>query len=250
MFNPKNKKIILTLLFILCSFLIFFLISNKNKEVSEANIQEIIPESAKQFNKQTASKIMPKFDLILESDIVLVGNLKTGHIVFQKNADKTTNTASIVKLLSASIVLNQLKPEDVILVNDTIYTNLPSKTDLVLDEKIKVIDLLKMALIMSSNDSISALANHICYYDFLKQMNEKAIAIGMYNSHFDNPVGFDSAGNYTTALDLFQLGKYVYNNFPLIGEITKMKAVSFRSNSNIEHLVVPTNTIVDKLENY
>ncbi len=250
MFNPKNKKIILAPLFILCSFLIFFLISNKNKEVSQANIKEIIPESSKHFNKKTASKIMPNFDLSLESNIVIVGNLKTGHIIFQKNADLKTSTASIAKLLSASIVLEKLNPEDVITINDIIYGNLPSKTDLVLNERIKVIDLLKMALIMSSNDSINALANHLGYYDFLNQMNLKAIDIGMYNSHFDNPVGFDSAGNYTTALDLFQLAKYVYNNYPLIGEISRSKAISFRSNSGIEHLVVPTNIIVGQLENY
>jgi D-alanyl-D-alanine carboxypeptidase len=193
---------------------------------------------------------MPNFNLALESNIVIVGNLKTGQIIFQKNSDLKTSTASIAKLLSASIVLEKLNPEDVITIIDSIYSNLPSKTDLVLDEKIKVIDLLRMALIMSSNDSVSALANHLGYYDFLNQMNSKAIGIGMYNSHFDNPVGFDSAGNYTTALDLFQLAKYVYNNYPLIGEITRSKAVSFKSVSKVEHLVVPTNLIVGDLENF
>jgi D-alanyl-D-alanine carboxypeptidase len=226
------------------------LISNKNSNVSKANIHELVSEDSKKFNKNTASKIMPNFNVPLESNIAIVGNLKTGHIIFQQNADQKTSTASIAKLLSASIVLETLKPEDIININDTLYANLPSKTDLVLNEKISVSDLLKMALIMSSNDAINALANHIGYYDFLNQMNTKANLIGMYNSHFDNPIGFDSEGNYTTALDLFQLAKYVYNNFPLIGEITRTKAVSIKSASKIEHLIVPTNLLVAKLENY
>ena len=250
MFNSKNKKIIPVILFVFCSFLIFFLISNKNNNVSQANIHEIIPESSKKFNKQTASKIIPNFNLELESNIVIVGNLNTGQIIFQKNADQKTSTASIAKLLSASIALEKLNIDDIVTIDDNLYTNLPSKTDLILKEKIKVIDLLKMALIMSSNDAISALANHIGYYDFLNQMNAKATEIGMYNSHFDNPVGFDSVGNYTTALDLFQLAKYIHHNFPLIGEITRTKAISFKSVSKVEHLVVPTNLIVGDLENF
>jgi len=72
----------------------------------------------------------------------------------------------------------------------------------------------------------------------------------MYNSHFDNPVGFDSKGNYSNALDLFQLAKYIYNNFPIIGEITTSKAITITSESNIKHLVVPTNLIIDELENF
>lgn len=241
------KKIsVFVFLVLIASFIIFNI--NKKNNTSIADVKEVLPKA--KTNKETLSKINPVFDLALESNIVLIGNLETGHILYQKNADQKTNAASITKLLSAGVALENIDINNVITINDTIYSNLPAKADLVLGERIKVIDLIKMALIMSSNDAINALANHLGYYDFLNKMNTKANELGMYNSHFDNPVGFDSEGNYSNALDLFQLAKYIYNNFPIIGEITTSKAITITSESNIKHLVVPTNLIIDELENF
>ena len=238
------------MVFIIFIALIVFLVAHKTTNTSEANINTTIMTSSSLPQKKLPSQATPVFDVTLESNIVLIGNLKTGNIVFQKNADQQTNAASITKLLSSAIILENIDVNDVVSIDQQGYELLPSKTDLVLNERIKVIDLLKMALIMSSNDAISALANHFGYYEFLNQMNQKAKAIGMYSSHFDNPIGFDSENNYSTALDLFQLGKYIYNNFPLIGEITRSQAITITSLSNVKHLVVPTNLIIDKLENY
>jgi len=243
-FTHITKILFLTILILLVVF-IGFNIANKS---SEADIKNIIPEV--KFNRNTSSKIIPTFDINLESNIVLIGNLNTGNILYQKNAEQKTNTASITKLLSSCIVLENTNTDQIININNEIYNSLPSKTDLLLDENIKVIDLLKMALIMSSNDAITALSQYLDYYTFINKMNIKANEIGMYNSHFDNPVGFDSEGNYTTAIDLFQLAKYIYNNYPLIGEITKSKAVTITSDSNIKHLIMPTNVILDDLQNY
>lgn len=244
------KKILILMVFIIFIALIVFLVAHKTTDTSEANINTSIMTGSSLPQKKLPSQATPVFDVTLESNIVLIGNLKTGNIVFQKNADQQTNAASITKLLSSAIILENIDVNDVVSIDQQGYELLPSKTDLVLNERIKVIDLLKMALIMSSNDAISALANHFGYYEFLNQMNQKAKAIGMYSSHFDNPIGFDSENNYSTALDLFQLGKYIYNNFPLIGEITRSQAITITSLSNVKHLVVPTNLIIDKLENY
>jgi D-alanyl-D-alanine carboxypeptidase (penicillin-binding protein 5/6) len=250
MHSVNIKKILFLFLFIFIIAFISFNINRRSDNTSKADIGTIIPEKENKFNQNTSSKIMPQFDIILESNIVLIGNLKTGHILFQKNSDLKTNAASITKLLSSTVVLENTDLNKVININDDIYSHLPSKTDLMANENIKTVDLLKMALIMSSNDAINALSNYLGYYDFLAKMNAKANDIGMYNSHFDNPIGFDSEGNYSTALDLFQLAKYIYNNFPVIGEITRSNAITIKSESNIKHLIVPTNLIVDKLENY
>ncbi len=244
------KKIIIFAGFVILVVLIIFLATRKTANTSKANINTSTMANSNLSQKKLPSQASPVFDLSLESNIVLIGNLKTGNIVFQKNADLKTNAASITKLLSSAVILENIGVDNVVHIDQQKYDYLPSKSDLVLDERIKVIDLLKMALIMSSNDAINALANHIVYYEFLNLMNQKAKSIGMYNSHFDNPIGFDSEKNYSTALDLFQLGKYIYNNFPLIGEITRSQAITVTSLSNVKHLVVPTNLIIDKLENY
>jgi serine-type D-Ala-D-Ala carboxypeptidase (penicillin-binding protein 5/6) len=236
-------------LLVLIAFVILNVASKKlNMSNADVKVENLKPNGT--INKNTSSKIMSTFNLDLESDVVLISNLNTGRVLYQQNADQKVSTASIAKLLSAIIVLENMDVDEIININDTIYNSLPSKTDLILNENIKVIDLLKMTLIMSSNDAVSALAHHLGYYDFLAKMNLKANEIGMYNSHFDNPIGFDGEGNYSTAFDLFQLAKYVYTKFPLIGEITKSHAITVKSESNIEHLVVPTNLAVDKLENF
>jgi len=246
----KSKHITKILFLTTLILLIVFISLNITNKNSKADIRTIIPESEVKFNKDTSSKIVPIFDIDLESNIILIGNLNTGNVLYQKNAEQKTNIASITKLLSSCIVLENSNTDQIVNINNEIYNSLPSKTDLLLDENIKIIDLLKMALIMSSNDAITALAHYSDYYPFLSKMNTKANEIGMYNSHFDNPVGFDSEGNYTTAIDLFQLAKYVYNNYPLIGEITKSKAITITSDSNIKHLIIPTNSILDELQNY
>lgn len=243
------KKIIILSIAIILIALIFFLINKKSTNTSKANNTSTMTGS-NLSQKKLPSQASPVFDVTLESNIVLIGNLKTGHIIFQKNADQQTNAASITKLLSSAVILENIDVNNVVHIDKQMYEYLPSKSDLVLDERITVLDLLKMALIMSSNDAINALANHFGYYEFLNQMNQKAKAIGMYSSHFDNPVGFDSEKNYSTALDLFQLGKYMYNHFPIIGEITRSQAITITSLSKVKHLVVPTNLIIDKLENY
>ena len=152
--------------------------------------------------------------------------------------------------MSAVVFLENDNIDEDLTITDEIYNQLPHKNDLLLNEKIKKHDLLKMALMMSSNDAIVALANSADYYDFIKNMNDKAFELGMYQTKFDNPIGFDSTNNYSTAADLFQLAKYIYNNHKIIGDISKEKSYSFTSKSNIFHLVVPTNSIIDKLSNY
>lgn len=152
--------------------------------------------------------------------------------------------------MSASIVLNKMDLDEIIIIDNGIYSKLPDKNDLLLNEKIKVYDLLRMALVMSSNDSITALAYSYGYDDFVSLMNQKALELGMFHSHFDNPVGFDSPQNYSTALDLFYLSRYIYNNHPLLGEISKSKAFNIKSASNITHLVIPTNTIISEIKEF
>ena len=165
------KKIsVFVFLVLIVSFIIFNI--NKKSNTSNADVKEVLPKV--KTNKEVLSKISPVFDLTLESNIVLIGNLETGHILYQKNADQKTNAASITKLLSAGVALENIDINNVITINDTIYSNLPAKADLVLGERIKVMDLIKMALIMSSNDAINALANHLGYYEFLNKMNSKA----------------------------------------------------------------------------
>jgi len=104
-----------------------------------------------------------------------------------------------------------------------------------------------MGLVMSCNDAIMALAYSMGENIFVGLMDQKIREIGLQDTGFFNPLFFDSEGNFTTALDLFKISRYIYNNYPQIGNITRMRAYTFKSESGIAHLVVPTNILLDKI---
>jgi D-alanyl-D-alanine carboxypeptidase (penicillin-binding protein 5/6) len=75
-------------------------------------------------------------------------------------------------------------------------------------DSVKVLDLFNAMLIGSNNDAALALADYtqsISGADFIALMNREAQALGMDDSHFSNPMGFDSPSNYSTASDIKQL---------------------------------------------
>ncbi|OGY56403.1 MAG: hypothetical protein A2Y84_01875 [Candidatus Colwellbacteria bacterium RBG_13_48_8] len=78
-------------------------------------------------------------------------------------------------------------------------------------QRVSVLDLLYPLLMESSNEAGEAIASILGKERFVGLMNEKAQAIGMSNSHFTDTTGADP-GNISTAQDLFQLAKYLYNN--------------------------------------
>jgi len=104
-----------------------------------------------------------------------------------------------------------------------------------------------MGLVMSANDAFMILAMNQGEGIFVGWMDQKSKEIGLKNTGFFDPLFFDSQGNFTTALDLFELSRYIYNSSPQIGEITRKQAYSFKSESGIIHLVVPTNELLTKI---
>ena len=249
MMQPTFNKKLLILFGVTLSCVVFFYYY-QNSWIDSSEIISKNNGNSTFFNTQTTSKIKPVFNQNLNAEIALIGNIETGHIFYEKSSDTEALIASITKLLSATVVLSKMDLDSVVTINQSIYNKLPSKNDLVLNEQIKVYDLLRMALVMSSNDAISALAYHYGYDGFVEVMNQKALEIGMFHSHFSNAVGFDSDQNYSSALDLFYLSRYIYNNHAIIGEISKSKAFNFKSVSGVKHLVIPTNTIIDQIPEF
>lgn len=247
-FCKNNFAIFLIVVTILIFTINYFNIRFINS--SNADVNSLINTDKETLVTPTTLKKTLFFNEPISSNIVLIGNLETGQIIYSKNIDVKTAIASITKWMSAVVYLENSDINMPITIDEEIYKSLPNKNDLLLYERIYAKDLLRMALIMSSNDAIVALAKSLDYDVFINQMNAKAIDLGMYQTKFDNPIGFDSENNYSTALDLFHLAKYVYKNHSDIGEISKKNSYNFTSISGIYHLVVPTNAVLNKLENY
>lgn len=131
----------------------------------------------------------------------------TGSVAFSRGADERRPIASATKLMTALLALETLELSDT--VRAARYHALPieSKIGLRAGEQMSVADLLRGLLITSANDAAVTLAERIGHTrkGFVSMMNARAVALGLRNTHYANPVGLDAPGAYSTARDLATL---------------------------------------------
>lgn len=160
----------------------------------------------------------------------IVKEVGSSEILMSKNKDKRVEPASLTKILTSIIAIESGKlDEDVTITREATLVE-PSKAGFRVGDKIKLIDLVKAAMVNSSNDAAFAIAIHLSgsVEEFARLMNYKARLIGLQNSNFTNPAGFDRgqyANHYSTAGDLLKLTEYAIKN-KLFNEIAKLEHVA------------------------
>ena len=153
-----------------------------------------------------------KHELSAHSAIVLCAD--TGDVLFEKNADERMLIASITKIMTAIVVIENadlneqivIKPEWSAIEGSSMYAN-PGQS-------YTVRELLYGMMLNSGNDAAAALACTLCGDEtgFAEKMNEKAREIGLENTSFRNPHGLDDEGHYSTARDMARLTAYCMQN--------------------------------------
>lgn len=149
---------------------------------------------------------------------------KTGVILFEKNPDLKHLPASTTKLMTALVSLEHCLPQQVVQVGYVEPEG--TKMGLVAGDTLTIESLLYGLLVPSANDAAFVLA-YSCtdsYRDFIAQMNKKAKNLGMLSTHFENPAGFDSKFQYSTARDLTKLSRAAVAN-PLISKIVATRSI-------------------------
>ena len=137
--------------------------------------------------------------------------------VFEKNADKQFYPASITKILTALLVLENAKLDETVTFSQNAVTRLESgAVTLQMQEgdQVSVKDCLYGLLLKSANEVANGLAEHVggTLYGFADMMNAKAAALGCTNSHFVNPNGLNDSDHYTTARDMAKIAKAAFAN--------------------------------------
>lgn len=160
--------------------------------------------------------------LKLRSESYLVIDAETGEIILEKDADAPHPMASISKLMTAIVTKEQIDLHHVAVVTDDSYNTYGSEGELSRGEKIIVSDLLYPLLIESSNDAAEVLADDYGRGNFIDLLNQKAAALGMSNTHYDDPSGL-SPFNVSTARDLGILALYIRQSYPEFLDITRVK---------------------------
>lgn len=153
----------------------------------------------------------------VDSGAGLLVEVSTGKILYEKNSKKIMYPASTTKIMTAILVLENCKYEDIVTVSETALQNIPSgyvTCDLQVGEEISVKDLLYALMVKSANDAAYVLAEHVAgsVEAFADKMNAKAQEIGCTDTHFVNPNGIHNSEHYTTAYDLYLMAKYGMEN--------------------------------------
>jgi D-alanyl-D-alanine carboxypeptidase len=184
---------------------------------------------------------------IIEAKRSIAIDLNSGEILYEKNSHEKSQIASITKLMTILIVLEENKLNDVVTVSSNAANTEGSTMDLQPGEQIAVENLIYGAIINSANDAAVALAeyNAETVDAFIEKMNNKSKSLGLLNTNFSNPIGLDNPNNYSTAYDLAKLGKYIYEN-EFIKHAAGLKELEVQSVSkNYTHKLKSTNELLE-----
>lgn len=135
-------------------------------------------------------------------------------MIIGKNEDVKSAMASTTKIMTTIVILEKANLNEKVTVSAKAGGTGGSRLGLKRGDKASVRDLLYGLMLRSGNDAAVALAEHVggSVKGFAELMNEKAIELGLTNTHFVTPHGLDDANHYTTALELAKLTDYAMNN--------------------------------------
>jgi serine-type D-Ala-D-Ala carboxypeptidase (penicillin-binding protein 5/6) len=159
----------------------------------------------------------------LSSDVVFIKEIN-GKILFQKNADKQKDIASITKLMSAYLGYKIFSSKDDFIFDRESLSQEGDVGYFYVGEKISRDEILKASLVASSNDAIYLLAKTYSLEKFVSLMNQKAQEWNMLQTNFVDPTGLGK--NFSNARDLFILLTKIYSETPEIFNFTRLEKVN------------------------
>ena len=141
------------------------------------------------------------------ADAAIVVDGRNGELMFAKNANERQSIASTTKLMTALLTLEGARPREVFTAGDYVAAPVESQIGLRPGERMRVDDLIEALLLESANDAAAALAEGVSgsVDAFVAEMNERAAELGLEDTSYANPIGFDDPLNYSTASDLATL---------------------------------------------
>ncbi len=177
---------------------------------------------------------------------ILIYDVATGSILAEKNPKFPLPIASLTKLMTAFVSYNHSNFNESVTITGDGVLNVSPTLGLKPGEVVTTGDLFNSMMVGSANDAALSLATYISHKTGTKfsiLMNDTALELHMTDSHFSNPMGFDSDTNYSTAEDLRLLVDAArrYEAFSLMGRKTNY---SFANQSGRRYAVRATNTLL------
>lgn len=185
-------------------------------------------------------------DFVSNSRSVKVVDLKSNKTLFEKNAEEKVQIASLTKLMTAIMTYKNKDTSEVITIPAISYQTGETIMGLKAKEKLKIDDLIHATLISSAGDAAQALAINIAGSEekFVEMMNEEAKKIGLKNTSFSNPVGYDDIKNYSTANDLLLLSR-LFLSYDYLRNIVSKQTYIAKNEAGKEYYLKNTNRLLD-----
>ena len=169
-----------------------------------------------------------------EATSAILMDAASGQILYEKEAHKELPPASVTKIMTLLVAADAVASGKVNLTDKVTASENASKlggSQIYLEPgEIFTLEQMLIAIAVgSANDGCVAVAEHICgtHEAFVEEMNNKAQALGLKNTHFVNAYGLPAEGHYTSAYDLAVISKEALN-YPLIRKLTSIKEYDLR----------------------
>ena len=169
-----------------------------------------------------------------EATSAILMDAASGQILYEKEAHKELPPASVTKIMTLLVAADAVASGKVSLTDKVTASENASKlggSQIYLEPgEIFTLEQMLIAIAVgSANDGCVAVAEHICgtHEAFVEEMNNKAQALGLKNTHFVNAYGLPAEGHYTSAYDLAVISREALN-YPLVRKLTSIKEYDLR----------------------
>lgn len=187
-----------------------------------------------QLKKQIIEPVSAGSDFDAASAYGVV-DFNSGEVIASKNLSQRLPIASLTKIMTAVVALDLADPSEQFTVSEQAASQPPTKVMLRAGEKYSLKDLIKFMLITSANDSAQVIEEGIdAKYGqgtFVRAMNMKAQDLGLKNTSFSSPQGYDGPQQFSSVEDLTILSHYALSNYPLIKQIVSEDSEDMTNNN-------------------
>jgi D-alanyl-D-alanine carboxypeptidase len=192
------------------------------------------------------NKILASNEYCGKSYSALVYDATNGDILFEKNSEKISYPASLVKLMTLYLTFEaldkkELKLDDVLIVSrrgeEISRVNNGNSLHLKAGDKITVEEAIRGIVVKSFNEAAVTLSEAVSgdEWEFVRKMNKAASHLGMINTSFRNASGLHEDGQYTTAFDLARLAYAIKTKFPNYYPVFASKGFTYKKRTYVTH---------------
>ena len=166
-------------------------------------------------------------------------DLNNGRTIYELNMDEKVYPASLTKIMTCLIALENGNLSDIVTVTESAFVGLDgssSSSGLQVGEQLTLENALYCLMLASGNEAANVIAEHIAgsAADFVRMMNERAYELGCTNTHFANPHGLHNDDHYTTVRDLAAITQ------------AALKSETFKIISNTATYTLPATNLSDE----